>query len=66
MTDFMLGVYCSLTILGLLVFSVIRCHEGRRMSGMEGVLSLTAILCWPLLGLAVALAIGVQKLRRRK
>lgn len=65
MTDFMLGVYSSLTILGLLVFSVIRCHEGRHMSKLEGILSLTAIMCWPLLALAVALAIAVQRIRRR-
>jgi hypothetical protein len=66
MSDFMIGFYCALTILGLVVFAIIYANEGRRMSGIEGFLSLIAILCWPLLALGISIAVFIQRIRKRK
>lgn len=65
MTPFWLGFYTALVATMLVAFAVIHVHEGRRMSWVERLVSLVAIFCWPLLALGIALAVLIQRLRRR-
>lgn len=65
MTAFWLGFYTALVCLMLVTFAIIHVHEGRRMSWVERAVSLVTIFCWPLLALGIAMAVLIQRLRKR-
>lgn len=65
MTSFWLGFYTALTAIMLVAFAVISVHEGRRVTWIERMLSLVGVICWPLLALGIALAVFIQRVRKR-
>ena len=65
MSDFTLGFYCAITILMIIVFSVMHARSGGRISATESILTATAVLCWPILALAVAIATFVAWVKKR-
>lgn len=65
MTDFALGFYCAITILMIVVFSIMHARSGGRISTTESILTATAVLCWPILGLAVAIATFIAWMFRK-
>ena len=60
MTDFALGAYSALTVLMALVLAVLRARLKPRPSVLEIVITVMALVCWPLLALAVAIATFIQ------
>lgn len=65
MSDFALGFYCAITILMVVVVSVMHARNGGRISTTESILTVTAVLCWPILALAVAIATFVAWVKKR-
>ncbi len=65
MTDFALGIYTALTVLMALVLAVIRARIKPRPSRLEVVITVAALICWPLMALAVAIATFIQWMGRK-
>lgn len=65
MTDFALGAYSALTILMALVVAVMRAQVKPGPSPLETTLTVIALICWPLMALAVAIAAFVVWMFRK-
>lgn len=65
MSDFALGFYCAITILMIVVFSIMHARSPGKISVTESILTATAVLCWPILALAVAIATFVAWVKKK-